>query len=44
MKELRVDFRRKSRSCENKKIGYPLYKKEDTHEEVLYKYERHQAL
>jgi len=27
MSELIVDFRRKSRSCGNKKIGYPLYKK-----------------
>ena len=27
MKELSVDFRRKSRSCENKKIGYPFIKK-----------------
>jgi len=32
MKELSVDFRRKSRSCENKKIGYPLIKKEGTME------------
>ncbi len=30
MDKVRVDFRRKSRSCENKKIGYPLYKKESS--------------
>ena len=34
MDKVSVDFRRKSRSCENKKIGYPLYKKEDTHGKI----------